>query len=86
MIRLSAMNQIRGHEMRRSLLLLLSLAAPAPPLLAAETQTYTYDAAGRLIKVVLSDPTGSSVTTEYTHDKANNRVRVKTTGSPNPPQ
>ncbi len=68
--------------MRKSLLLMVALTGLASPLLAAETQTYTYDAAGRLIKVVRSDPTGSSVTTEYTHDKANNRVRVKTTGSP----
>jgi hypothetical protein len=72
--------------MLRSLLLLLALAAPAPPLLAAEIQTYTYDATGRLIKFVRSEPTGSSVTTEYTHDKVNNRVRVKTTGSSNPLQ
>jgi uncharacterized protein RhaS with RHS repeats len=66
--------------------MLLVLGATSSPLLAAETQTYTYDAAGRLIKVIRSEPTGISVTTEYTHDRANNRVRVKTTDSPNPPQ
>ncbi len=40
---------------------------------AAETITYTYDARGRLTKVVRSPTTGPSVTTEYKHDKANNR-------------
>lgn len=43
---------------------------------AAETITYTYDAKGRLVKVVRSGPTNNQ--TEYGHDKADNRVRVKT--------
>ena len=49
---------------------------------AAETITYTYDAKGRVIKVVHSGTVNNGVTTEYTHDKADNRTRVKTTGAP----
>ena len=47
---------------------------------AAETVTYKYDAKGRLIKVVRTGTVNNNVTTDYTHDKANNRttvVRVK---------
>lgn len=52
---------------------------------ATETITYTYDAKGRLIKVVRAGTVNNNVTTEYTHDKANNRKTVVTTNSPNPP-
>jgi hypothetical protein len=51
----------------------------------AETITYTYDAKGRLIRVVRTGTVNNNVTTEYTHDKANNRKTVVTTNSPNPP-
>lgn len=50
---------------------------------AAETVTYTYDAKGRLIKVVHSGTVNNGVTVDYTHDAADNRTNVKTTGSPN---
>lgn len=63
-------------------LLLLGLA---PPALAAETITYSYDAKGRLVKVVRTGTVNNNVTAEYTHDKADNRTRVKVTNSPNPP-
>ncbi len=53
---------------------------------AAEIQKYRYDAKGRLIKVERTGTVNSGVTTEYTHDKADNRTRLKTTGSPNAPQ
>ena len=53
--------------------------------LAAETITYTYDAKGRLIRVVRTGTVNNNVTTVYTHDKANNRKTVVTTNSPNPP-
>jgi len=49
---------------------------------AAETISYTYDAKGRLIKVVHSGTVNNGVTTQYTHDPANNRVTVKVTGAP----
>lgn len=54
------------------------------PLVAAETVTYTYDAKGRLIKVVRTGGPSNGVQTEYQHDKADNRTRVITTGSSAP--
>jgi YD repeat-containing protein len=52
---------------------------------AAETITYTYDAKGRLVKVVRTGTVNNGVTTEYTHDKADNRKAVKVTNSSNAP-
>lgn len=49
---------------------------------AAETVTYTYDAKGRLIKVVHTGTVNNGVTTDYTHDKADNRKNVKVSGAP----
>jgi hypothetical protein len=49
---------------------------------AAETVTYTYDAKGRLIKVVHTGSVNNGVTTEYSHDHADNRTNVKVTGAP----
>ena len=49
---------------------------------AAETVTYTYDAKGRLVKVVHSGTVNNGVQTTYTHDKADNRKNTTTTGSP----
>ena len=57
----------------------------ASPVLAAESQKYRYDAKGRLVKVERTGTVNNGVTTEYAHDKADNRTRQKTTGSPNPP-
>jgi hypothetical protein len=68
--------------MRMFLICLVWLPVPA---LAAETITYTYDAKGRVVKVVRTGTVNNNVTTEYTHDKANNRTKVKVTNSPNPP-
>lgn len=52
---------------------------------ATETITYTYDAKGRLVKVVHSSTVANNngVTVDYTHDKADNRTNVKTTGASN---
>jgi YD repeat-containing protein len=61
---------------------LLALASSAH---SAETQKYRYDAKGRLLKVERTGTVNNGVTTEYTHDKADNRTRLKTTGSANPP-
>lgn len=58
----------------------LSLASAAH---AAETITYTYDAKGRLVKVVHSGAVNNGVQTQYTHDKADNRTNVNTTGAAN---
>ena len=52
---------------------------------AAETITYSYDAKGRLVKVVHAGTVNNNVQTTYNHDKADNRTNVKTTGSPNGP-
>jgi YD repeat-containing protein len=49
---------------------------------ATETITYIYDARGRVVKVVRGGTVNNGVTTEYTLDKAGNRVKVKTTGAP----
>jgi YD repeat-containing protein len=59
---------------------LLTLGAAAR---ATETITYTYDAKGRLIKVERTGTVNNGVTTQYTHDKADNRSNVTVTGSPN---
>jgi hypothetical protein len=70
--------------MMRKIMLLASIGLSAPAL-AAETTTYTYDAKGRVVKVVRTGTVNNNVTTEYTHDKADNRTKVKVTNSPNSP-
>ncbi len=69
----------------RRLLLAFALVGVAGSAAATETITYTYDAKGRLVKVVRTGTVNNNVTVEYTHDKADNRTRVKVTNSPNPP-
>lgn len=64
---------------------LISLGLTSLPAMAAETITYTYDAKGRLVKVVRTGTVNNNVTVDYEHDKADNRTRLKTTNSPNPP-
>jgi YD repeat-containing protein len=54
------------------------------PASASETQKYRYDAKGRLTKVERTGTINNAVITEYAHDKADNRTRLKTTGSANP--
>lgn len=49
---------------------------------AAETIYYTYDAKGRLVKVVKSNTTYTQVVSDISYDKADNRKRVVTTASP----
>lgn len=67
------------------LLALLPSLAIATPAAAAETIAYSYDAKGRLVKVVRTGSVNNNVTVDYEHDKADNRTRLKTTNSPNPP-
>lgn len=62
--------------------LLASAALATTGASAAETISYTYDARGRLVKVVHSGTVNNNVQTEYTHDKADNRTKVKKTGAP----
>lgn len=62
-----------------------ALMLAASPALASETVTYSYDAKGRLVKVVHTGTVNNNLQTTYTHDKADNRKNTATTGSPNPP-
>lgn len=71
--------------MRAGILLLTAVLALTQGIAvadAAETITYAYDAKGRLMKVVHSGTVNNSVVTQYEHDKADNRIKVKTTGAP----
>lgn len=70
------------HALWASTALALLTTVPAS---ATEAQKYRYDAKGRLLKVERTGTVNNGVTTEYTNDKADNRTRLKTTGSPNPP-
>jgi len=63
--------------MRAFFVLALLLATAAD---AAETITYTYDARGRLVQVARTGTVNNGVTTNYTIDKADNRIN-KTTNS-----
>lgn len=63
----------------------LCASAALAPASASETITYTYDAQGRLTKVERTGSVNNGVTTQYSHDKADNRTNVTVTGSSNPP-
>jgi YD repeat-containing protein len=72
---------IRSISVRCLLCSALLLAASAAS--ASETISYTYDAKGRLVKVERTGTVNNGVTTQYTHDHADNRSNVTVTGSPN---
>jgi hypothetical protein len=67
--------------MRVRLIAIAALVALPQPAIAAETITYTYDAKGRVTKVVRTGTVNNGVTYEYRHDKADNRTKVKVTNS-----
>lgn len=67
--------------MRMRLLLGCLLVALPMAAQATETVTYTYDAKGRLVKVVHTGTVNNNLTTTYSHDKADNRTNVTTTGA-----
>lgn len=67
------------------LCIVLELALTPALASATETITYSYDAKGRLVKVVRTGTVNNNVTYDYTHDKANNRKNVKVSNSNNPP-
>lgn len=71
-----------GVDMRRVILGLVLILLPLNAVQATETITYTYDAQGRLIKVVHTGTVNNNVTTTYSHNGADNRLNVKTTGAP----
>jgi hypothetical protein len=70
---------------RLALSIAMSLTLFPAIAIAVETITYTYDAKGRLVKVVRTGTVNNNVTYDYTHDAANNRKKVKVTNSPNAP-
>jgi hypothetical protein len=49
---------------------------------AAETITYSYDARGRLVRIVHSGSVNNDVSTNYVYDKADNRILKNTVGAP----
>lgn len=67
--------------MRIRLLLGCILASLPIAARATETVTYTYDAKGRLVKVVHTGTVNNNLTTTYSTDKADNRTNVTTTGA-----
>ncbi len=72
--------------MRSRLLLAASTAAllsafAATAATASETITYTYDAQGRVVKVVRSGTVNNGETIDYEHDDADNRTQKQTTGA-----
>lgn len=48
-----------------------------------ETINYTYDARGRLTNVSHSGSVNNNLQANYTYDKADNRLTMNVTGSPN---
>jgi redox-regulated HSP33 family molecular chaperone len=62
--------------------LAIAAALCAAAAMASETVTYTYDARGRLMKVVRSGSVNTNVSATYSYDKADNRTNVNVV-SPN---
>lgn len=60
----------------------LLVAAVASYAGASETVNYTYDAKGRLVRVAHSGTVNNNVISNYSFDKADNRVNVNVTGAP----
>jgi hypothetical protein len=73
--------RLECHMKRTVILAAIAVVATVLAAHAAETVTYTYDAKGRLIKVVRVGSVNNNVQTSYSYDKANNRKTVATTGS-----
>jgi hypothetical protein len=77
--------KIRGNIMRIANLaiILCVFGACSGSAQATETINYSYDAKGRVVKVVHSGTVNNGVITTYTPDKADNRTNVTTTGASN---
>lgn len=65
-------------KLQVSALLLISLLCKIAD--AAETTSYSYDAKGRLIKIVKVGGPSNGSTATYDQDKSDNRTRVITSG------
>ena len=77
---------MKFREIRAGMFLAAAaIASASGPVAATETVKYTYDAKGRLVKVERSGTVNNGVKAEYTQDKADNRINVTVSGSPNPP-
>ncbi|HEV2818086.1 MAG TPA: hypothetical protein VGW40_12795 [Allosphingosinicella sp.] len=63
-------------------LIAAALAALAATAMAGETISYSYDARGRLVRVVRSGSVNNNVAANYSYDKADNRTNVNVV-SPN---
>jgi len=70
---------------REMALLVLAAAAIAATAMASETITYTYDARGRLVRVVRTGTVNNNVSANYTYDKADNRTNVNVVSPNSPP-
>jgi hypothetical protein len=66
----------------RKTIFALSALAVAAAAYAAETITYSYDARGRLVKVVRTGDVNNNVSADYKYDKGDNRTNVNVV-SPN---
>jgi YD repeat-containing protein len=64
------------------ILFVLTALGAAALAYATETITYSYDARGRLIRVVHNGSVNSNVSTNYAYDKADNRTLKNTAGAP----
>lgn len=62
--------------------LAVAAALFAAAAMATETITYSYDARGRLVKVVRSGSVNDNVSATYSYDRADNRTSVNV-ASPN---
>jgi len=63
-------------------LLAIATAGLAAAAVASETINYSYDARGRLIKVERSGSVNNNAVSNYSYDKADNRINKTVTGAP----
>jgi YD repeat-containing protein len=67
------------------ILLALAIVEIAAAAAASETITYSYDARGRLVKVVRTGSVNNNVSASYSYDKADNRANVNVVSPNSPP-
>jgi YD repeat-containing protein len=72
-------------KVREAILFALSALGVAATAYASETITYTYDARGRLIRVVHNGSVNNNVSANYSYDKADNRNSVNVVSPNSPP-
>lgn len=72
-------------KVRETILFVLSALGVAAAAYASETITYTYDARGRLVRVVHNGSVNNNVSANYSYDKADNRNSVNVVSPNSPP-